>query len=450
MFAIQEPAGQRLEHLPLERLEHELTRLASDIYAGTCRWLELVAEFDRREAASRLGFRTTAEWIAWRCALSPRTAREHVRVARALGELPAIHAEFSRGALSYAKVKALTRVADRDSEAELLELARYATASQLERLVRAYRRIGTDEARDAHEGEYLAWSWEEDGSLSFRGRLASEDGALLLRALEAGRDRVWRAQADDRSGPAGPPGRNEADTNSAQPGDDGPAGPSSTSSPAARQITNVEALVEMADASLSPGAAHRSGPERYQVVVHVDEATLARDADGRCELEGETGISSETARRLACDSSVVSIVERGGASLRVGRKSRRIPPALARALRVRDGGCQFPGCERRRFADAHHIHHWAKGGETDKDNLLLLCRHHHRLVHEGGFSVERLPDGRVRFRLPTGMPLGASSLPNGDPARLPRSRPDQILTGSGERMDLAMNADRVVQIAGPP
>jgi hypothetical protein len=272
----------------------------------------------------------------------------------------------------------------------------------------------------------------------------------LLRALEAGRDRVWRAQADEKSGPAGPPGRNEADTNSAQPGDDGPAGPSSTSSPAARRITNVEALVEMADASLSSRAVHRSGPERYQVVVHVDEGTLARDADGRCELEGETAISSETARRLACDSSVVPIVERGGAPLGVGRKTRRIPPALARALRVRDGGCRFPGCDRRRFADAHHIHHWAKGGEADKDNLLLLCRHHHRLVHEGGFSVERLPDGRVRFRLPNGRPFGNARPPRGDPARLPHAEPGTIMSGTGERMNLAMNADRVVQIAGPP
>jgi len=144
------------------------------------------------------------------------------------------------------------------------------------------------------------------------------------------------------------------------------------------------------------------------------------------------------------------MLERDGAPLRIGRKTRKIPPALGRALRARDGGCRFPGCERRRFVDAHHIRHWARGGATDQDNLLLLCRHHHRLVHEGGYSVERLPDGRVRFRLPNGKLLGAARPPRGDPGQLPRREPGTIITGTGERMHLAMNVDRVIQIAGPP
>src|SRR5918996_215020 len=253
MFATEKPPREDLEDLPLEHLEQEITELASHIYAGTCRWLELVAEFDRREAAGSWGCRSTAEWIAWACAVAPRTAREHVRVARALGELPRIRDEFSHGSLSYAKVKALTRVADSDSEEELLELAHYATASQLERMLRAYRRIRP-----------------------------AEDGALVLRALEAARDRQWREGHDDE------------DEQSEKPEEIGPAGPPSASSRRAR-ITNVEALVGMADASLSDQSKGRSAPERYQVVVHVDHATLARDADGRSELEGESAISSETA-----------------------------------------------------------------------------------------------------------------------------------------------------------
>ena len=435
MFGAESLSRRKPEDLPLEHLEQGITQLASHICAGTCRWLELVAEFDRREAAGSWGCRSTAEWISWRCAVAPRTAREHVRVARALGELPRIREGFSRGTLSYAKVKALTRVADSDSEEDLLELARYATASQLERMLRAYRRVGANEARDTHEGEYLAWSWEEDGSLRVRGRLAAEDGALLLRALEAARDRLSRHGDDDGGSENGEGG--------------GPAGPPPASSRLPR-ITNVEALVEMADVSLSARSEGRSAAERYQVVIHVDHATLARDADGRSELEGESAISPETARRLACDSSVVSMLERDGAPLRIGRKSRKIPPALGRALRARDGGCRFPGCERRRFVDAHHIRHWAKGGGTDQDNLLLLCRHHHRVVHEGGFSVEPLADGRVRFRLPNGTPLGTATPPRGDLTRLPRPEPGQIMTGTGEKMHLGMCVDRVIQIAGPP
>jgi hypothetical protein len=86
----------------------------------------------------------------------------------------------------------------------------------------------------------------------------------------------------------------------------------------------------------------------------------------------------------------------------VGRKTRSIPPAIRRALKRRDGGCRFPGCTATRFVDAHHVHHWADGGETKMDNLVLLCRRHHRLVHEGGFGLEARPDRSFRFSLPDG------------------------------------------------
>src|SRR5215210_133018 len=115
-----------------EELEDEIATLAAHIYAGTCRWLDLVAELDRRGSLAGC---STAEWLAWRCALTPRAAREHVRVARCLGELPLIHDAFACGELSYAKVRALTRVAEPGNEEELLELARHMTASQLERAV---------------------------------------------------------------------------------------------------------------------------------------------------------------------------------------------------------------------------------------------------------------------------------------------------------------------------
>src|SRR5207247_2233071 len=126
------------QELTLAELEDEIATLASHLYAGTCRWLELVAELDRRGAWAESGSGSCAEWLAWRCALSPRAAREHVRVARRLGELPLIRAAFGRGRLSYAKVRALTRVATAESEDELLALARHATAAQLDRMIGAY------------------------------------------------------------------------------------------------------------------------------------------------------------------------------------------------------------------------------------------------------------------------------------------------------------------------
>jgi hypothetical protein len=190
----------------------------------------------------------------------------------------------------------------------------------------------------------------------------------------------------------------------------------------------------MAEAALSEGAPASGGG--CELVVHVEAGTLASDDPGRCRLENGSAIAPETARRLACDGSIVPLVEADGSTISVGRKTRRIPPALARALRARDGTCRFPGCENRRFGDAHHIVHWAKGGETSLDNLVWLCRRHHRLVHEGGFSVERRSDGEVAFSDAWGEPLReASALPPGRIDGLIEGA-DQLACGTGERLDL--------------
>jgi hypothetical protein len=401
-----EEAMSDLAMLDLDELEDELARLAAHIYAGTCRWLELVAELDRRGGWGERGCGSCAEWIAWRCALTPRAAREHVRVARRLSELPETHAAFAHGELSYAKVRALTRVATAENEAELLEVARLCTAAQLERTVRAYRLVTTEEARQQQDAAALSLFWNPDGSLELHGRLAPEDGALLLRALEAQRDSLWRGSADPRP---------------------------------ARQASLAEALVAVADAALAHGDEGRPGAERYQVVVHADEAALARDGAGGCELDDGSALAPETARRLSCDASVV----------RQGRKSRAVPPALRRALRARDGGCRFPGCENRRFVDAHHVQHWARGGETTLDNLVLLCRRHHRAVHEGGYGV----DAEGRFFSPWGDPIPAvPRLPRGDPGKLVDRNAalgihaDTCEIGTGERLDLRAMIDDLIRI----
>jgi hypothetical protein len=157
------------------------------------------------------------------------------------------------------------------------------------------------------------------------------------------------------------------------------------------------------------------------VVVHVDAATLAHDEDGACELEHGPALAPETARRLGCDASLVRILERDGRPLSIGRKTRALSPALKRALRSRDRTCRFPGCGQQRFLHAHHIQHWAHGGRTDLSNLIQLCSHHHRLVHEGGYSVERRGGGPVRFHRPDGQPVPAApAIPEGEAAGLPR------------------------------
>jgi hypothetical protein len=160
---------------------------------------------------------------------------------------------------------------------------------------------------------------------------------------------------------------------------------------------SVEALVGVAETAL--GASREGSSEHARVVVHVDALALTTGGAGRTELEDGPVFAPETARRLGCDAETVATVERDGLPLSVGRARRTVPPALRRALEARDAStCRGPGCENRRHLDAHHRNHRAHGGETSLENLVLLCSHHHRLVHEGGYAVEDDPEGGLRFR----------------------------------------------------
>src|SRR5437660_31704 len=174
--------------------------------------------------------------------------------------------------------------------------------------------------------------------------------------------------------------------------------------PVAQQQADALALV--AETALHRGIDPGAPAERYQVAVHVDAPVLADpDAPGQSVLEDGTHVSAETSRRLACDASRV-VMQHGqdGRVVEVAARTRTIPPALRRALHHRDRGCRFPGCGLR-FGQAHHIRHWAQGGPTTLSNLAMLCRRHHRSVHEDGFQVERLADGELQFRRPNGRVL---------------------------------------------
>lgn len=420
--------------LPLERLEAEITELAANLWAATCRWLLLVGELDRREGWKSWGCRSCAEWLSWRCGVELGTAREQVRVGRTIAELPEIRAAFGAGELSYSKVRALTRVATPSTEGELVELARHATAAHLERIVRAYRAVRQREelesANERHARRYLRFDWDDDGSLVIRGRLSPEDGALLIAALEVARDE----------------GRVPDENVSAE------------TSIELRHTSQADALVVLAETMLRGGSASGTGAPRAQVVVHVDAATLAHDRDGdRCELEDGPSLPPETIRRLGCDAGVVTMVDGAhGEALAVGRKTRSVPPSLRRALRTRDDGCRFPSCTQRRFVDAHHIRHWARGGETSLANLVLLCRHHHRLVHEGGYRVEPL-SGDLVFRRPDGGAVPATTrrvVSSADVVEQNRRR--GIETGPhtcgalwrGEALDLGLAADALLCLDG--
>jgi len=401
--------------VPSEQLEREIAELAAHIYAATCRWLCLICEFERRECHLAWGFHSTTAWLAWTCGLTPRAAREHVRVARALAELPLVREAFERGELSYSKVRALTRAAEPGTEAELLELAQQATAAQLERSVRAYRSaLALAEGRPPAD-TFFAWAWEDDGTLSVRGRLAPDEGALLIEAMHHARRLA--------AGPGCQPSPADGE-------------------PAPAPVTNTDALAALAESSLS-GAGPSAGGDRHQVVLHLH-------ADGRRELGEGSAICEAAARRLLCDASLVAPGGGGGgAELAAGgRPTRTIPATIRRALRARDGGCRFPGCGHERFVDAHHIHHFADGGETTLDNLVHLCRRHHRLVHEGGFGVERDQAGQLVFRRPDGTAVRTKPVPiRGEAAAIADRRRRPPRPASGDRLDLGLTVECMLAAA---
>ena len=374
------------------RLGDSIAELAARIQAATFELLVMIHEFDEREGWGE-GFKSCAHWLNWRTGLALGAAREKVRVAHALAELPRMSAAMRRGALSYSKVRALTRIATAETEASLLDFARCATAAHVERLVRAWRRVdriaeGRDERR-RHASRHLDTWVDEDGMLVIRGRLSPEVGAVVRRALEAAAEHLYQESEDKAEGRAADPEQEDRTT-------------------ASVGQRRADALGLVAESALAATLDRGAAGDRYQVVVHVDDDVLQDDAgNGQSAIEGGDGlhVHAETSRRIACDASRV-VMRHGpdGAVLDVGRKTRTIPPAIRRALAARGHTCRFPGCNCR-HCDAHHVRHWAAGGATRLDNLLLLCRRHHRAVHEEGFTVELLDNGDARFFGPDGRPL---------------------------------------------
>lgn len=400
----------------LDRLGDEIAKLAAHLAAATAQLLDLIREFDAREGWNT-GFRSCAAWLSWRVGLAPGAARERVRVARALGTLPLLAGALARGELSYAKVRALTRVATPQSEERLVAVGRAGTAAHVERIVRAWRKVDrlaeAEEARQRHRVRALHVYEDDDGMVVVRGRLEPEVGALFMQALAAARQTLYqRARTEETATLADPIG-----------------------DPPSMAQQQADALALIAETALHRALDPGAPGERYQVVVHVDAVALADpDQPGQSVIEDGARVSAETSRRLACDASRVVMRHDGeGRVLEVGARTRTIPPALRRALHHRDQGCRFPGCGVR-FTQGHHLRHWAQGGPTTLSNLALLCRRHHRAVHEEGYAIEREGDGALRFRRPDGRPLVEVPPPTGvtaDPAGDLRAQHE----GRGLRID---------------
>ena len=336
-------------------------------------------------------------------------------MAAALAELPHIAAAMACGQLSYSKVRALSRVAAPATEARLLAVACGATAAQVERLVRGWRQADQAAQADGEQvrlaSRMLSTQVDDNGMLLLRARLTPEVGAVLLRAVEAALEQV----------PA-------------------PAAPAAEGNEPTIAQRRADALGLVAESALAGGLDPGNPGDRFQVTVHVPADALAsrepaitpphvaaetsEASAGACvpappaagldagqaviEQAGGLHLGREAARRLACDAALVAL--RHGADgevLDIGRRTRAVPTALRRALQNRDRSqCQFPGCNSR-HCDAHHVVHWADGGETRLQNFVLCCRFHHRALHEDGFQVVADAAGKFQFLRPDGVPLPA-------------------------------------------
>jgi hypothetical protein len=371
------------EHRSVDEIDAAIGRLVRQMNTDSYRMLVLVREFDDRFGWKKWTYKSCAEWLAWRSSISLSAAREKVRTAHALRALPAIAAAFETGRLSYSKARALTRVAHLHDENLLLKYALDATVPQVEERCRQIRNVAPDSVEHARRAwrnrSLMVWRDEGRGTLRFTVEVPIEDGELIVRALD-------RAVADG-----------EVTTDI----DPQAVGETKGTAWCAQQ---ADALVAVAKTYLDGGHDGEGGgtADHYQVVVHADAKALTGGV-GRADLP------ISTVQRLLCDCSLVTVVEdANGNPLDVGRKQRTVSTSLKRALQARDRGCTFPGCQRKRYLAGHHLEHWINGGETNPDNMTLLCTYHHRSLHEGGFSVVREEGGSLRFVTADGCPIPRS------------------------------------------
>ncbi|HEV2035340.1 MAG TPA: DUF222 domain-containing protein [Candidatus Dormibacteraeota bacterium] len=370
-------------------LDVEICEVSAHAHAAMARVARAAAEFDTIGGWCGGGIRSLPHWLAINAGFDMHTGAELVRVGHALNALPKIAEAFGAGQLSFDKVRQITTVATPPTEHLLLEIAQGSSGAQLARICRALRRIADSNASDSAD-EHLSlrgiWThWDDGGMLRLVAKLTPEDAAVVMAALES----ITGSQ----------PVPEKADDGSRDPADDRWA------------ARRADALVAMCDHILAGGVdALVKSPAAAQVVVHVDVGVLAGETtEGRCYVEGGSPLSADAARRIGCDAEAVGVIERNGLPIDVGRRQRTVPDRLRLALHVRDRFCRFPGCGvPAHRTEAHHHRHWALGGKTNLDNLLLLCGFHHRRHHDGAYRIKRA-EGGFSFETDDGRAIGSQA-----------------------------------------
>jgi len=330
------------------------------------RLLAFIAAYDKAEMWKADGATSMSAWLQGCLGWGRETATESVRVASAFEELPKLGDTYEEGRLSWDQVRAVTEFATPETDAHLAEEAPRFSAAHLRRMARRFKPVPASDENQAHRDRAFRMRWDLDARvLRMSGQLPAAEGSVVMKAI----DRVAAELAQSRSYESY---RHDA--------------------------VCADALTEICSAKL----ADSTDADRATVGVHVDASVLA-GGNGLAEIDSAGAVALETARRLACDSRWYIVVDGpDGRPLGIGRVSRQIPAWLAREIRHRDSGCRFPGCGRKRWTAVHHIVPWGKGGPTDYDNLVTLCGHHHRKLHEGGWKIVGDPNGELRFMAPDG------------------------------------------------
>ncbi len=414
--------------IDVDALGGQIAEMSAHIDAAMHRLLTAIRDFDIAAGWQVQGALSCAHWLAWRVGWDLRTARERVRVARKLAELPLVDEQLRTGAMSYSQARAISRVATADNEALWVAHAKHMPASQLDTLCRAYQNVRaydqthdamTEAMTEAMTGAVLAARVAamrtvtrrslDNGMVKFEVVLASDEAAIVWAALNAGIAKAGTDLTPEEQTPAEAPGAESS------PAEQTPAEPShaepSRAEPAAAESSSIASSAAQQPNVKTPASAdrrqqradvlmgifqdrvrgRRSQRAPIEIIITVPLDGLrgsAEPADLAMMADGEV-IATTTAQRLCCDAGVVvATVDLHGHPLSVGRKTRTILAAIKRALLLRDRTCRFPGCTHSRYVDGHHIKHWVNGGETALSNLILLCSAHHTMLHEGGWRVE--------------------------------------------------------------
>jgi hypothetical protein len=334
-----------------------------------CVFAEGLRRFEKSGEYAAEGALDLVAWLRANCKLSGGAAAERVGIARQLEQLPQTQKAFASGDLAYQHVAVMARTADhvgvaavQKAEASLLKAAETmdpgvftGVAKNFEHRVDAAAALA--EANRAHERRYLHVGEPLDGMVRLDGLLDVEGGAILRTALNAG---VLPGKDDDRT-----PGQRRAD-----------------------------ALIDLCRRKAG-GSATGAGPRPHLVIRASLDTLLGTPGAPAGELEVGGSVPAETVRRLACDAALTRITGRGELEAEISHASRSIPPSTRRAVEARDRRCVAGSCDRPpQWTDCHHLQHWTQGGPTQLPNLVLLCRRHHRMVHEEGWGLRRGEHGR--------------------------------------------------------